>query len=389
MNSDKMNICCSAVPASETSVSAVAKCTIAERRRWAAVNKAFLVVILSCLLPIAAKAAASFDEFAAGPVIARGKSVEVRRGMLDDAFVAYRANLTARGQTIPEARRESAEAQLLDRIIVTQLLVQKATAEDRARAATNSARFIEDTRKNAESEEAFLRHLKSLGLTYAQFTNRVVDQAVSEEVVTREVRSQIVVSDEAIRIFYQTNTQVFKEPELARLSHIFVATRELGGLPMSTEQKQARKDKAQKLLARARMGENFSDLTLQSSDDPMVKENKGEYKLARGKDDPRRAMVPEFEKAAFALKPGEISDIVTTEFGYHIIKMHEIVPARVQPLEEVRNRIRDHLLQAELEKRMTPYFAKLKKDAAVEILDERMKTALEKLAAEEQKTVRP
>jgi parvulin-like peptidyl-prolyl isomerase len=215
----------------------------------------------------------------------------------------------------------------------------------------------------------------------------VVDQAVSEEVVTREVRSQVVVSDDAIHTFYETNKQIFKEPELARLSHIFIATREFGGLPLNAEQKQLRKEKAQKLLDRARKGENFAQLAVDSSDDPVVKENKGEYKLARGKDDPRRAMVPEFEKAAFALKPGEISNIVTTEFGFHIIKMHEIVPARIQPLEEVRGRIRDHLMQVELEKRMTPYFANLKKEAAVEILDDRLRTALEKAtAAEAQKT---
>src|SRR5436190_6196688 len=82
------------------------------------------------------------DDFAIGPVIAKGKGVEIRRSQLDDAFIAFRANLAARGQSMAENRREGAEAQLLDRMIVTQLLVNKATAADRERAKTNAVKFF-------------------------------------------------------------------------------------------------------------------------------------------------------------------------------------------------------------------------------------------------------
>jgi len=67
-------------------------------------------------------------------VVARGQNVEVRRGQLDDAFIAFKANLAARGQNIAEERRLGAEAQLLDRLIISQILVQKATAADKAKA---------------------------------------------------------------------------------------------------------------------------------------------------------------------------------------------------------------------------------------------------------------
>ncbi len=332
---------------------------------------------------LSAATAFAADDFELGPVIAKGKGVEVRRGQLDDAFVAYSANLAARGSQIPAGRRQAAEAQLLDRIIITQLLVTNATAADKKSAITNAARFYDDARKNVESEEAFLRHLKSLGLTPAQFTNRVMEQAISEEVVKRVLKSGIQISDAEVKKFYETNGEAFTQPELARASHILISTRDLqSGLPYTPEQKALRKEKAQKLLERARKGEDFAKLVEDNSEEPGMKETKGEYKFSRAKDDPRRAMVPEFERAAFGLKAGEISDLVTTEFGYHIIKLHEIIPPRKAPLAEAESRIRDYLAQQELDRRMPIFFDKLKKDAAVEILDERLKATLDKLAEE-------
>src|SRR3954470_19128207 len=99
-----------------------------------------LKIFLTAALVSAATVFAA-DEFELGPVIAKGKGVEVRRGQLDDAFIAYAANLAARGSQIPAARRQAAEAQLLDRIIITQLLVNRATDADKQAAKTNAVRF--------------------------------------------------------------------------------------------------------------------------------------------------------------------------------------------------------------------------------------------------------
>jgi parvulin-like peptidyl-prolyl isomerase len=210
-----------------------------------------------------------------------------------------------------------------------------------------------------------------------------MDRAISEQVVRRELASGIKVPDADVKNFYETNSAPFTQPELARVSHILIATRDLqSGLPYTTEQQATRKEKALKILDRARMGEDFAKLILENSDEPNVKQDKGEYKFARAKDDPRRAMVPEFERATFAMKPGAISDLVTSEYGFHIIKVHEFIPARKTPLVDVEQQIRDHLTQMELERRMPAFFEKLKKEASVEILDERLKAVLEKLAQE-------
>ena len=339
-----------------------------------------LALVVAALLTPAGFAA---DDFALGPVIVKGKGFEIRRSQLDDAFVAFRANLAARGQNIQEGLREGTEAQLLNRMIITELLVKKATDADREKARTNSVKFLLDSRKVADTEEDFQRHLKSLGMSMVQFTNRIMEQAISEEVIGRELKTKISIPDTDVKKFYETNDAAFKQPELARASHILIATKDFKtGQQLGETERKAKKARAEKILERAKKGEDFGALALEVSEDPGVKENKGEYKFARAKDDARRAMVPEFEAAAFSLRAGQISDLVTTDYGFHIIKLYELTPARKADYDEVRQRVLDFLTQAALEKQMPAYFEKIKQEAGVEIVDEKLRATLEKIDRE-------
>src|SRR5205823_11844745 len=99
----------------------------------------------------AIKATDLFDD----PVIARGKGFEVKRSHIEDAFTAYIANLAARGETLAEAQRVTREAQLLDRLIITRLLIIRANNEDKTRANELSQKFIAEARRASASEEMF------------------------------------------------------------------------------------------------------------------------------------------------------------------------------------------------------------------------------------------
>jgi peptidyl-prolyl cis-trans isomerase C len=343
-------------------------------------------------LPLLASVAVAFgaDEFESGPVIAKGKGVEVRRRDLDDAYISLSALLAARGKSIDASRREGVEAEVLDEIIVKRLLVKAATDADRAAAKTNSDAMVTEAWKRAESPEGLVRHLKSIGFTLTQFTNNAVERAICQEVVKRELLPTIKFSDDDLKKFYETNSDAFTDPEIARASHILISTRDMkSGLPFSAEEKMKRKEKAQQLVERARKGADFGKLADDNSDDPGVRENHGEYKFTHAKDDPRRAMPPEFEKALFALKPGDVSDVVTTDFGHHVIKLHEILPSKKMPYSEAQERIRQFLTNIELEKRSPAFFEKLKKDAAVEVTDERLNVAMTRLAEQRQRSAKP
>src|SRR4030095_7139203 len=139
------------------------------------------------------------------------------------------------------------------------------------------------------------------------------DQATAEAVVKRELK--VDVTDADVKKFYDENPSRFEQPEMVRASHLLLGTRDTANQVELPEDKKAAKRKlAEELVKRARDGEDFAKLAKEYSEDPGSKDNGGEYTFPRGQ------MVPEFESAAFSLGTNQISEIVTQQFGYHVIK---------------------------------------------------------------------
>jgi parvulin-like peptidyl-prolyl isomerase len=125
-----------------------------------------------------------------------------------------------------------------------------------------------------------------------------------------------LVSDADIEQYYNEHKDEFDE---VRVRHILIGTQAApGGDPSKVLSKDEARKKAQSVLDRARKGEDFVKLVEENSDDPGSKSKGGEYEFGR-----KSGMVPAFEDASFNLKPGEISDLIETEFGFHIIKLEE------------------------------------------------------------------
>jgi len=355
-----------------------------------------------------AKLTELFDD----PVVVRGKGFEVKRSQVEDAFTAYAANLAARGQSLAEDHRPVREAQLLDRLIITRILNNRAIGEDKLRATELSGKFIAEARKAAASEEMFRRQLKAAGMSQEMFTNRVMEQAVAEAVIERELKPKVTVTDAQVEEFYQKgadllvkemeagvermgsnpkttigdlaearkriedikrlNLEKLEQPEKVRASHILIATRDRDSEEeLKPEVKKQKLQLARKVLARARGGEDFAKLVKEFSDDKEIGRDGGDYIFSRS--DP---FLPEFKSAAFSLGTNQISDVVTTMYGYHIIKLHEKIPPKKLEFSKVAPEIREALTQQALQSKMPDYFAEMKKEAAIEILDPKYKTAL-------------
>jgi len=295
--------------------------------------------------------------------LCKGKGIEIRRSQVDDAFVQFKANLTARGQVLPEGKRDLVEAQLLDRLVISKLLVNRATEEDKKKARTAADKFVASTKQQAGSAESFQRQLSAMNFTTEQFDAQVLERAVCEEVVDRELRSQVNITDDQLKKFYDENGEQFERPEAVRAAHILLSTRDaVTGQEMSEETKKDRKQQIDKILERAKKGEEFAALARQYSDDPASKNAGGEFTLARG-----QFRNPEVEIAAFALKTNEISGVVTTEVGYHIIKLYEKMPAQKLDLAKVKDELRDGLSRREVQEKLLPdYLKSLKKDASLQ-----------------------
>jgi peptidyl-prolyl cis-trans isomerase C len=314
--------------------------------------------------PLVTSAAALFGD----EILAEGQGVKVTRAQLDEAMIAFKANVAAQGRAIRPDLHDRLETQMLDRLIATQLFLARATDADKTRGREVGEKFLAELKENAGSEQSFQRQLLTTGMTYEQLHRQLIEQAIVREVIDREIKAGITISDEQIRQYYEANSEKFQQPERARVSHILLATRDpLTGRELGPEAKEAKRKQIEDLAQRARRGEDFAALVKEFSEDPAARDNNGEYTIARAKDDPANAMVPEFERAAFALRPGAISDPVTTPYGYHVLKLHEILPARKLPLAEVKDQIHETLLRLEVEKQLEPYVEKLRREAGVKV----------------------
>jgi parvulin-like peptidyl-prolyl isomerase len=211
----------------------------------------------------------------------------------------------------------------------------------------------------------------------------MLEESTAQAVMERELK--INVSDSEVQKFYDDNPSKFEQPEMVRASHILMSTRDPDtNKELSEDQKAAKRKKAEEVLKRAKAGEDFAKLAKEYSEDPGSKDRGGEYQFARGQ------MVAPFETAAFSLKTNEVSDIVNTEFGYHIIKLSEKIPAKKVELAKVSTDIKEYLKNEQLKKRQQDfldYLQKLKKEYHIEVLDENLK--IKETAANEPPAIIP
>jgi peptidyl-prolyl cis-trans isomerase D len=147
-----------------------------------------------------------------------------------------------------------------------------------------------------------------------------------------QARLKVVVPPNDIQRYYNDNIQQYQTPEQVRASHILLKT--------EGKDEAAVRKRAEALLAQVKGGANFADLARKESEDEGSQKTGGDLGLfGRGR------MVPEFETAAFAMEPGQTSDIVRSQFGFHIIRVVEKRAATSRPLDEVRQQIQELLSQ--------------------------------------------
>jgi parvulin-like peptidyl-prolyl isomerase len=167
------------------------------------------------------------------------------------------------------------------------------------------------------------------------------------------------VSDEELEAYYRDNEHRLTFPEQVRVRHILLTRKPLG----KRDDRAAIREQMVPILERARGGEDFAMLARELSDDYATKRNGGDTGLFR-----RGQMAPAFEQVAFSLEPGEISDIVETPFGVHIIRLEERREARLLPLDEIREQLREHIREQNADAAVKSEMARLHAAADIEIL---------------------
>jgi len=315
------------------------------------------------------------------PVIAKGKGFEIKQSQLDGVVDAFKARAAAMGQTIPP---DELTKTALNSLIVNQILLQKATDADKAEGKKEAEKYIAQKIKQFGSQEEVEVQLKAAGKTLDGWHTEMTQQTTATAVMIRELNA--APTDADVKKYYEDNPKASEMPEQVHVRHILLLTMDTTThAPIPDDQVKAKKKQIDDILKRARSGEDFAKLAKEYSEDPGSKDNGGELPpFAHASADPSHAMVPEFEAAAFSLTNNQISDVVTTQFGYHIIQLLDKTTARKLALTDtlpsndstLADEIKNFLTGQKLQNQAPAYIETLSKSPDVEILDPTLKALL-------------
>ena len=219
------------------------------------------------------------------------------------------------------------------------------------------ARIMKENRLTKETLEAELRKDER---TIADLRQQIKEGLEQRKLVSREVQSKTVITDEIVEAYYQSNMHNFQEKERWRIQDIY-----LPFYPDDTPEERARlRNLAQEILERVRAGVDFGLLAKNYSQGPGAEAGGDMGYFARGE------LEPVLEAAVENLKAGEVSPDIETTRGIHIIKVTEVDRSPPKALDEVRESIRNLLYKREVEFRYREWLSSLRERSYVKIVDE-------------------
>jgi peptidyl-prolyl cis-trans isomerase C len=288
-------------------------------------------------------------------VVARVNGEAITRADLDEAVAEIEARA---GQAMPADQRDRVLRAVLDQLIGYRLLVQESAARKSPITDAQIDARMDQIRSQFPSEEVFTQQLQQRKTTLAELREDTRKSMQITAMLQAELDARTAVTPEQVNDFYAKNPAAFEQGERVKASHILVRV-QANAEP--AERERAR-EKAAGLLADLKAGKDFASLARQHSDDPGSGAQGGDLGFFQ-----RGQMVPPFETAAFALPVGQTSDLVLSDFGFHIIRVTDRQPGRTQPLEEVKADIEQYLVGQNREAQTKLFVESLKAKGKIEI----------------------
>ncbi len=258
----------------------------------------------------------------------------------------------------PDDKETSAmKKKILDNLIGRELLKQQAAKEGIKADDAETTAQMEVLKKKFGSEQDYQDALKKMNITEQTIKEQFSSELVMRKLIDKEVADKITLGPNDAKDFYDKNPEIFKTPEMIRASHILVKVDEKA----TPEEKAKALEKIKDIQKKVQGGADFAELAKEVSDCPS-KEKGGDLGFFQ-----KGQMVPAFETAALALKQGQVSDVVETEFGYHLIKLTDKKDAGTMAFEEMKPRIEQHIKSEKVSEQLTQYMDGLRSKAKVEV----------------------
>jgi peptidyl-prolyl cis-trans isomerase C len=261
-------------------------------------------------------------------------------------------------QAAKDGEVEEFRAQVLDRLVDEELLYQEAQKRKLAAGKEDVDAEIAKARTQFPTPQAFAEALANNRLTEEGLRTLLGRNLSIQALVEKGIAAGLAVPDAEVREFYAANQESFEIPEQVRARHILVEFDEQD----DDAAKKAKRAKIEGLLAQLKGGASFEDLARANSDCPSAAEGGDLGFFGRGQ------MVPAFDEAVFALKPGETSGVIETEYGYHVVRLEERKAAGMVPEKEAAPQITEYLRSQKTEAAVEALLEELRKASTIEKL---------------------
>ncbi|MBJ6725664.1 peptidylprolyl isomerase [Geomonas sp. Red875] len=248
---------------------------------------------------------------------------------------------------------------VLDRLVDKKLIEQKIRELDIKVSDDEVRASVEDVKKqNNLTQEQLEAALTRQGLTFDKYKVQLKEQMERLRLMSQEVRSKIQVGEKDVRDYYEAHRKDYGQEEVFRARQIFFKIDKSGGAAEMVRVEGI----ASKVLAEAKSGKDFAQLAMTYSNDPSAAKNGGDLGTFK-----RGDMLPELAETVANLKPGEVSALVLSPAGMHIIKLEEKSLSQGKPFEEVKADIEDLLYKKKSDERFSQWVKDLHASAAIEI----------------------
>jgi peptidyl-prolyl cis-trans isomerase C len=262
------------------------------------------------------------------------------------------------GGPVPADKRDAVLRSILDEIVTYHLLAQEARGRKMDASDTDVDAEMLKIRQEFPTEDAYKQALLLQGVTVEQLRDVTRRAMQARKIVDAEVTTKIAVQDAEVDAFYKQNIDRFKQGDTVHASHIYLKVPP-DAQPSEKNQKRAA---ASELLKQLRAGADFAKVARDNSDDGSAANGGDLGFFAKGD------MPPDFEKIAFDLKPGTMSGVVELQTGLHIIKVHERRAPRTAPLAEVRENVKQFLLDGQRQTKLDALLGQIKAKSKIQIL---------------------
>ncbi len=288
-------------------------------------------------------------------VLAVVNEAKITRQDLEEEKSLLEAEMRHRSTPLSDSKLDRMKRQLVENLIERELLYQRAQQRELKIRPQWVDRAMLDLKDELKTRSGYRAYLEDANISQEQLKSRIRKGLIVRRLLRRDVIRQIKVSEAEMQAFYRSNTEFFQRREQIRVRHIMVAFDSQGEQASRSEARR----RIQSIQDKVKQGGNFAALALDHSEDNS-RTSGGDLGYLH-----RDQMIPAFADAAFSLKPGQISDIVETHLGYHLIQLVDRVPSSHLAYRNARTKIERTLRRNKEKKATDDYLAKLKRQASI------------------------